>query len=140
MTKNFQEIYGSSAKENFRVIDDSIVNPHPYCIGTRLVAFTSDHHMGMLGDEAIRDAETHGIFCDMRMDNGGKCQMKYEQHEKTLTVQCKLPMGKHNKDGKSFTLNSELKKYLMSIKEQAENNGFKGYAFVDMNGKGSKII
>ena len=139
MSKNFKKTYGVSSKGNFRIINDSRVVPHPYCVGVPLVAFTSDNHGGMLGERAIWDAEKHGIYCDMRTENG-KCNKTYDQHEKALTVECKLPMGKNSKDGKSFKLNPELKKYLMTIKAKSEKNGFKGYAFVDTKGEGSKII
>lgn len=53
------EKYGESECGNFKVID-TIGVPHPYCIGPKHVGWASDHWNGMLGKDAILDAEEHG--------------------------------------------------------------------------------
>jgi len=49
--------------------------PHPYVIGTGHVGYAADHYNGMLSEDAIRDAERHGIHCAQR-----GCRLPYDQH------------------------------------------------------------
>ncbi len=137
---DFDKIYGISAKGNYKIIDDSLVYPHPYCIGSKLVVFAADNHHGILGDAAIADAEKHGIMCDMRID-GGKCEMKYEEHERSLTIKCKqrITTGKVLKDGKKKTT-KEFHEWIEKVKPIAKKNGFLGFAFVGVDGKGLKEL
>jgi len=129
---DFDKIYGQSDKGNFRIINDDLVFPHPYMIGSRLVGFTADHHGGMLTTEAIRDAEDkQGIMCEMKMEDGGKCERGIDEHEKGLMVECKIEMW--TKEGKGI---KEIHDYLLKIKPIAEKNGFRGFGFVDTKGKG----
>lgn len=137
---DFDKIYGISAKGNYKIIDDSLVYPHPYCIGTKLVGWASDHHMGILGDAAIEDAEEHGIRCEWR-DDEGKCERKYEEHERSLTIKCKqrITTGKVLKDGKKKTT-KEFHEWIEKVKPIAKKNGFLGFAFVGVDGKGLKEL
>lgn len=109
--------YGESEHGNFAVID-TIGVPHPYCIGPRHVVHASDKFGGMLGKEAIRDAEKHGIRC---MTCKGK--LSYEQHEVALLVDCKLPIEDQSGPG------SELHAYLMKSKPLCEEDKYVGFAF-----------
>jgi hypothetical protein len=124
MAKSFkdhelQARYGQSTFGNFS-ITMTIGVPHPYCITPMHVAVASQHHSGILNEEAIKDCER----------NYGKCgichgKLKYEQHETALLVICKKDVK--GTDGKAVP---ELDKYLMSIKEKCEADGFAGFAFM----------
>jgi hypothetical protein len=104
--------------ELFRV-KDTIGVPHPYCIGTKHVVHASDHFGGMLGDEVIRSLEKlRGPSCEVR-----GCNLPYDQHEQALLVAV-------NSWKSLQELESELRAYLLSIKEQCEAEGYVGFAFV----------
>ena len=109
--------YGQSEHGNFAVVD-TIPVPHPYTIGAKHVAHASDRFSGMLGEAAIESAERHGIKCQHR-----GCTLKWKQHETALLVDCKADL----KDGDR--VNPELQAYLLKCKEQAEADGFAGFAF-----------
>ncbi len=105
--------------------------PHPYCITPKHVAVASDHWCGMLGKEAIRDAEERGAQCDIcrklarkrRWPGPGAPVLSYDEHENPLTVFVRVPQ---NSD-----LNAVpgLHAYLLSIKEQSTKLGIDGFAF-----------
>lgn len=94
---------------------DSTSTPHPYCIGSKHVAYASDKHMGRLGKEAIKELEDkRGPCCEVR-----GCNLRYEEHEPILFIYCRSENTE------------ELKKYLDSINEQVEAEGYVGYSLID---------
>lgn len=103
-------------------IKDTIGVPHPYCIGPKHVAHAADHFRGRLGDDAIRDAEKKGITkCQVK-----GCNLSYDEHEKALLVEV-------NSDEDLNILGAPdgpLHKYLLSIKDRCEADGFAGFAFI----------
>ena len=102
--------------EQFEVID-TIGVPHPYCITSKHVAYAADHCHGMLNEEAIRKAEkVKGAHCDVK-----NCNLSYNEHEQALLVACYKDIQK----------NEELHRYLLKIKDEAEKNGYAGFAFLD---------
>lgn len=106
--------YGKSAKGNFYPID-TIGVPHPYCITPRHVGWASDHHSGMLGADAIMDAEKNGhAVCDTC-----KGKLSWEEHKQAILIECK----------KDIKDNKELKDYLLKIKDKAIKDKFEGFAF-----------
>lgn len=115
MSKNFDH-YPSTA---MFWIKDTIGVPHPYCIGSRHVGWAADHFSGLLGKEAILDAERHGIKCCTC-----KGKLSYEQHEQALLVAVNDPENRELKDVPG------LQEYLLSIKEQCEKDGYAGFAFI----------
>lgn len=108
--------YGESENGNFK-ITDTIGIPHPYMITHHHVAIASDNFGGMLGQEAIREAEERGYMC------GFKCGLSYDEHKQALLVSCKEEVSVNGKN------NKELEKYLKDIVKEAEDNGYEGFAF-----------
>ena len=113
MAKDCNE-YMVSAQGNFKVVD-TIGVPHPYMIGAKHVGYAADHHMGMLGKEAIIEGEKQGITCEMK-----GCALTYDEHKQAILIGCKAEIKG----------NDELLDYLLAIKELAENNGFAGFTFL----------
>jgi len=111
-------IYGKSAESNFEV-KDTIGIPHPYTITPRHVGEASDNWGGMLGQDAIRAAESKGAKCGMK-----GCLLSYDAHEEALLVYCYAEMSQ---DSKTVP---ELHNYLLSIKDEATNNDYAGFAFI----------
>jgi hypothetical protein len=111
--------YGESEHGNF-FVKDTIGVPHPYCIGPKHVAHAADHFGGMLGKEAIRDAEKHGARCDIC-----KGKLSYDAHETALLIACKAEL----KD-ESGTANPELHAFLLKCKPMCEADKYAGFAFV----------
>lgn len=109
--------YPKSKQGNFKVVD-TIGVPHPYCITSKHVAWAADHCGGMLGKEAIREAEEHGAKCDICKKQGNV--LTIDEHEQALLVGCKVDIQ---------PLPDELKDWLISIKEEATANGYAGFAF-----------
>lgn len=96
---------------------------HFYTIGNQHVAWAADHFGGMLGEEAIADAEKNGIHCYHQEGYGrGRCQLPYSEHKTVLTLFIQVPP--HAGD-----LNQVpgLGKYLASIKQVSEEFGVKGF-------------
>jgi len=116
--KKIQKLFGKSSKGNFSIID-TIPIPHPFVIGTKHVVHASDHHMGMLGEETMK-----AIPCD-------SCHKDYSEHKTGLLVGCKIDMHDPNDTTKG---NSELHKYLLKNKKNAEKGNFEGFAFKDLRG------
>ncbi|MFA5401259.1 MAG: hypothetical protein WC359_12500 [Dehalococcoidia bacterium] len=114
----FKGTYPESANGNYKVVD-TIGVPHPYCIGSKLVAFAADRHNGILGEAAIEDAERHGIHCEICKEKMGK-PLSYAEHKQALVIESKVEID---------PTPNELKEYLLSIKEEAEKNGYVGFAF-----------
>ena len=118
--KDFKR-FNQSLNNNFKIIDTLGV-PHPYMITEKHL----EHNDSMyLGKEQIDKMELdHGSMC------GFKCGLSYAEHKQALLVECK----KNMKTKKGF-LNRELKKYLLSIKDQATKEKFEGFAFLDKSDK-----
>lgn len=113
--------------DTLRVVD-KIGVPHPYCIGSKLVGYASDHWGGILGEAAIRDAEEHGIICDICRQvkrKGGKA-LSYEEHKQALLIEVSKSLDTDSEEGKG---RKELRAYLLSIKERTEKEGYAGFAF-----------
>lgn len=91
----------------FEVVD-AIGVPHAYTIGPRHVVHASDYCGGMLGEDTMR-----AVQCA----HPG-CRLPYDRHEHALLVRCKV-------DDKE-----KLRAYLLSIKEQAEKDGFVGFTLL----------
>ena len=118
--------YGKSSKGNFEIID-TIANPHPYCLTPKHVKEASDNFIGMMGKEAILSAEKKGIFCYTCKEANrrlGDPILKYEEHKHGLLVACYVDMNKTKKT------KAECKKYLLSVKEMCEKDGYAGFVFL----------
>ena len=111
--------YGKSKNGNF-YIEDTIGTPHPFTITDKHVAFAADHCCGVLGTDAIKQAEAKGIRCGAR-----GCNLTLEEHGKSLVVSCK----KELKDAAGKT-NTELHTYLLECVSKAEEDKYEGFAFV----------
>lgn len=131
----YLKLFGASEKNNFQIID-TIGVPHPYCITPKHVTIASDDHMGMLGKEAIEDAEKQGVQCGTKFKDGGQCNLPYNEHKQALLVECKQEMyiGKPDKDNK-VKWNPELHKWLNLIKDKTEKMHFAGFSFLDARKK-----
>ncbi len=128
--KKLIKIYGRSAKRNFGIIDTISVQ-HPYCIGAKLVGWASDHFMGMLGEDAIRDAEKHDIHCEtctaaFRRRDTNKI-LTYDEHETGLLVECLKKAENENAEGKE--LHAYLKKCIKL--KHFKKKKFAGFALLD---------
>ena len=113
----FKGDYSQSKNGNFKIIN-TIGVPHLYCITPKHVAVAADHYFGMLGADAIRGAEKQGAKCDI-CRKAGKI-LSYDEHEQALLVECKIDIQ---------PVPDELKTWLVSIKDEAEKNGYAGFAF-----------
>lgn len=111
-----EKIKNYPKSDKFEVID-TIGVPHPYCITPKHVAYASDNCSGMLTAQAIRDSE------EKARAKCGICkgELTYDEHEQALLVEVD--------DKRELKDIPELKDYLLSIKEQAEQDGFAGFAF-----------
>ncbi|RKY95029.1 MAG: hypothetical protein DRQ01_00830 [Ignavibacteriae bacterium] len=98
----------------FFSVHDTIGVPHLYCISSKHVVNAADNFGGMLGDAALQDCESKGIYCAMQ-----GCQLSYKEHETALVINCK------NKD------NNLLKEYLLSIKSQCKKDKYAGFVLID---------
>lgn len=113
--------------------------PHPYCITPLHVAYASDHHFGMLGEEAILGAEKRGARCGMYSDGAGRwangrtgrcvhpCMTPYKEHTKgehVLFVRALV-------DRKSPADLFGLRPWLVACKSVMEKHGIAGVAFVE---------
>jgi len=111
----FKGTYPDSPSGNFKVID-VIGVPHPYCIGPKHVALAADRFCGILGNEAIEEAERRGIHC-------ATCrgELSLKEHETALLVGCKVDFKDHK---------DEVSTWLKSIVAEAEKHKYAGFAFV----------
>ena len=99
-------------------IKDTIATPHPYCITPEHVAHAADNYGGMLGENAIESLEAkRGPCCGVK-----GCKLTYTEHEQALLVEVK--------DDRPLNEITELKEYLLSIKDMAEQDHFAGFAFI----------
>ena len=102
--------------DKFKIID-SLGVPHPYCITPGHVAYASDNCGGILGTDAIRDAEKYSrARCGIC-----KGKLSYDEHEQALLVEVD--------DNRELKDVEGLNDYLLSIKAQCEADGFSGFAF-----------
>lgn len=110
------------ATEKFK-IKDTIGVPHPFCITPKHVAHASDNHYGMLGKAVIEELEqkTKKPLCGMK-----GCNLWFHEHKQALLVEVD--------DKRELKDIPELHPYLLSIKEQAEQDGFAGFAFIQKGG------
>lgn len=119
--------YGQSPKGNFKVIDTIGVS-HPYCITGKHVAWASEHFHGILGKEAIEDAEKNGgAVCDICKQANRRERrriLSFAEHETALLVECAIDM---NTD---IAAKEELQEYLLANKDLATANGYAGFAFM----------
>ena len=104
--------------DNFYV-KDTIGVPHPYMITQKHVVYAADHCGGMLNDGAIKDAERNGAKCGIC-----KGELSYEEHKTALVVMC------HGLDMDKDESKEALQKYLLSIKDMCEKDGYIGFAFM----------
>ena len=108
-------------------------NPHPYCITLKHVAVAADNWGGMLGADAIADAETKGAHCSMYTDpSSGKCGVK---RTATCTEPCHLPYSMHTSDRAMFVAltrdcdSKEISGVLFPLKESLTKDGISGCVF-----------
>lgn len=114
MTTEIDVLAKYPSTDKFKVVDVVMV-PHPYCIGTKHVAWASDKFSGILSGDAIRSAEQHfNAKCYI-------CDQSYDEHKRAILVEVH--------DDSDLNNNPELKEYLMSIKTMAEADGFAGFCF-----------
>jgi len=104
----------------------NITLPHPYCITTKHVAYASDHYHGILGKDAIIDAEKHGAKCDIcRKANKkhGSPILAFDEHitQKTLFIEVPQNSDLNRVEG--------LHAYLLRIKPIADDLHIDGFAF-----------
>ena len=116
-------IKGDYAKtENFEIVD-TIGVPHPYCISPRHLAYASKYYGHILTEDGMRAAEKSGnAKCGVR-----GCTLSFDEHEHALLVACK-------QDIKDEAYKEELHQMLLANKEEAEKNGYAGFAFLDKRG------
>ena len=98
-------------------ITDINHKPHPYTIGTRHVGWASDHWNGMLGTDAIEDAERNGIRCAAR-----GCNLTLAQHTSDKVMAVTL-----NDDRDREGIQEELK---IVIDHEIEKDGIQGFIFI----------
>jgi hypothetical protein len=112
-----EKLAGYPSTDTFKVID-VIGVPHAYCLGANHVAFAANHCNGFLSENAIIDAEKHNIFCCIC-----KGELSYKEHKTALLIEVNDPEHCNLVDV------SNLQKYLISIKEKCENDGYVGFVF-----------
>lgn len=111
--------YGKSENNNFKIVD-TIGVPHPYCISNKHLQYNDSMYLGK--EEIIKmETEHDQVRCDICLKNDNDKILLFEEHKQALLVECKAEI----KD------NEELRKYLLSIKDLTEKNGFVGFAFLD---------
>jgi len=113
----------------------NITIPHPYCITPKHVSHACDHCGGMLGKEAIIDAEKHGAKCDIckkANKKHGSPILAFDQHITQKTLFIEVPQ---NKDLNKV---EGLLTYLLKIKPIAESLHIDGFAFPAFSMEGQK--
>jgi hypothetical protein len=101
---------------------EKITHPHPYCITPRHVAWAADHFGGMLGTDAIRDAEKHGATCEI-CQKSGRGILSIDQHQTDVTLFINVPQ---NRDLNAIP---KLHAYLFDNKAKFAALGIQGFAF-----------
>lgn len=90
--------------------------PHPFMIGTKHVAYASDHHSGRLGEETCRK-----VPCAHP-----RCNATYEEH--TSDNVCFLQLKRNG-------TNDEVNTILKNLVDNIEKNLVDGFAFVETTKK-----
>ncbi len=138
-TKELKEKYGKSEQGNFRVVD-TIQTPHTYCITPKHLRYNAGVYLDIVGAEK-RSREAHPnnsrlwAVCDIcRKINKqtGEPILTYEEHKFALVVECKTDI-EDPQDEKKMT--PELHQWLLKIKDQANRDGYVGFAFIDARPK-----
>jgi hypothetical protein len=93
-------------------------DPHPYCIGTRHVAYAADHCGGRLNENAIERAEKDGAHCGV-----SGCYISYRDHKTTHALHIAIT------DNHDLNAVPGLHAYLLTIKDAATALGIDGFAF-----------
>jgi len=119
---NVKGDYGKSAKGHFRVID-SIGVPHPYCIGPEHLQYNDSIYIGAEQIRRMEKQHPTKVHCMVK-----GCNLSYDEHEQGLIIECKVSMVDPNNNNNT---RPELYNYLLQIKEEAEENGYVGFAFLD---------
>lgn len=122
-TKALEEKYKKLIGDPFVVhsVDHANFKPHPYMIGAKHVCHASDHFHGMLGVEAIEDAEKHGIHCE-NGTIGNRCHLPYKEHTSDTVIFLKLTRN---------ATNTEAGKVLFAVKAECEADKIDGFAFIE---------
>jgi hypothetical protein len=117
---------GTDGDYRFDSIHGVNFKPHPFTIGTQLVAHASDNFMGRLGAEAIEDYEKkHGSACAYRARPGAeRCNVPYDEHTSDRVAFLKVRTEKTLKE------NKELPKFLYACKPTLEKEKIDGIGFV----------
>lgn len=116
--------HGDEGEYKFDTVTNVNFKPHPFTIGSQLVAHASDNWSGMLGKEAIEDYENiHGSACAYR-DENGRCRIPYAEHTSDRVAFLKVKSDKELKD------NKELPKFLFACKPTFEKEKIDGVGFV----------
>lgn len=121
MEKTEAEAYGKSKDGNFYV-KDTIGVPHPYCITPKHLEFNE----GMYLDIEQAEEKSNGKACcdicrNLKNERKQDKILTFAEHKQALLIACK----------KDIKDNSELKEYLLSIKDKTEKKGYVGFAFLD---------
>lgn len=118
--------YGKSKQGHFQVVD-TIGVPHPYCLTPKHVKVASEQFNGIMGKEAIAEAERQGIYCytcrEINRRHGDPI-LKADEHKHSLLVACFKDMNTNEKYLK------EVKRYLTHIKDMCEKDGYAGFTFL----------
>jgi hypothetical protein len=99
--------------------------PHPYCITPQHVEVASDHHCGILNQDAIDDAERRGVRCGGGSPYELPCKLSYREHRHDLTLFVRVAVRLRS----SLNEIPGLRDYILSIKEKAESLGIQAFAF-----------
>lgn len=112
-----------------------IIKPHPYCITPKHVTYAADHHNGLLGEDAIREAEKYGkVVCDTcRYWNKKEYKpiLNYDDHKKEATIIFVLVRAKGRKPSEI----PHLIEYLNLIQPKLKELGIKGISLVNKEDK-----
>jgi hypothetical protein len=98
---------------------DTVGVPHPYCITPKHVEYAADNFHGMLGKDAIKEAEENGkARCGIC---GGK--LSYDEHKTAVLVEVRSREEIED-------IKEELREYLKSIVSITEADGFAGLSLI----------
>ena len=106
-------------KTKWFYVKDTIPEKHPYCITPKHLEYSEGMYLDVEG------AEKKGAVCDICRKHERKTgtkPMTYAEHKSILLIGCKADIKKHE---------PALRKYLLSIKDQCEKDGYLGFAFFD---------
>ncbi len=115
--------------KEFSVVD-TFPEKHFYCI----TPLHLQHSEGMYLD--IEGAEEKGAKCDIckkKNQEDNTPIMTFKEHKEGLLIGCEIDIGED-------VAKEKLKKYLLSIKDKAEKDGYVGFAFLDKREKKKNMI